>query len=287
MGFFKRLFRIGQAEVNSTLDGLEDPIKMTEQGIRDMEQDLDKSIKALAEVKATCVRSKNELDAAKQSATDYENKAMMLLKRAESGAMSSDEADRLATMALQKKSETLQSVPTLQANYDKYCQAVAKLEDSVKKLRTNIAKWKNEAKMLKARAKVSEATVNVNKQLAGIDSTDTIAMLERMKEKVDQQEALAESYLDIADSETGADHEIDSALESTGGSLEAASDLAALKARMSSAKAIESSVDSSKAIADTPVSDLDQLKQKMAEPEPAQQAADVSAAQQQADQSAL
>jgi len=283
MGFFKRLFRIGKAEVNSTLDSLEDPIKMTEQGIRDMEQDLDKSIHALAEVKATCVRSKNELDTAKRAATDYENKAMMLLKRAESGAMSSDEADRLATMALQKKSETLQSIPTLQANYDKYCAAVAKLEDSVKKLRTNISKWKNEAKMLKARAKVSEATANVNKQLAGIDSTDTIAMLERMKEKVDQQEALAESYMDIADSETGADQAIDSALESTGGSLEASSELEALKARMNSAKAIESSVESTKAIANNSVSDLDLLKQKMAEPQPAE----VTSAQQQADQSAL
>ncbi len=283
MGFFKRLFRIGKAEVNSTLDSLEDPIKMTEQGIRDMEQDLDKSIHALAEVKATCVRSKNELDAAKRSASDYENKAMMLLKRAESGAMSSDEADRLATMALQKKSETLQSIPTLQANYDKYCAAVAKLEDSVKKLRTNISKWKNEAKMLKARAKVSEATANVNKQLAGIDSTDTIAMLERMKEKVDQQEALAESYMDIADSETGADQAIDSALESTGGSLEASSELEALKARMNSAKAIESSVESTKAIANDSVSELDLLKQKMAEPQPAE----VASAQQQADQSAL
>lgn len=283
MGFFKRLFRIGKAEVNSTLDSLEDPIKMTEQGIRDMEQDLDKSIHALAEVKATCVRSKNELDAAKRSASDYENKAMMLLKRAESGAMSSDEADRLATMALQKKSETLQSIPTLQANYDKYCAAVAKLEDSVKKLRTNISKWKNEAKMLKARAKVSEATANVNKQLAGIDSTDTIAMLERMKEKVDQQEALAESYMDIADSETGADQAIDSALESTGGSLEASSELEALKARMNSTKAIESSVESTKAIANDSVSELDLLKQKMAEPQPAE----VASAQQQADQSAL
>ncbi|MBR4440685.1 MAG: PspA/IM30 family protein [Bacteroidales bacterium] len=283
MGFFKRLFRIGKAEVNSTLDSLENPIKMTEQGIRDMEQDLDKSIHALAEVKATCVRSKNELDAAKRSASDYENKAMMLLKRAESGAMSSDEADRLATMALQKKSETLQSIPTLQANYDKYCAAVAKLEDSVKKLRTNISKWKNEAKMLKARAKVSEATANVNKQLAGIDSTDTIAMLERMKEKVDQQEALAESYMDIADSETGADQAIDSALESTGGSLEASSELEALKARMNSAKALESSVESTKAIANDSVSELDLLKQKMAEPQPAE----VASAQQQADQSAL
>ena len=286
MGFFKRLFRIGQAEVNNTLDGLEDPIKMTEQGIRDMEQDLDKSIKALAEVKATCVRSKNELDKAKQSANDYENKAMMLLKRAEQGAMSGDEADRLATMALQKKSETVQSIPTLQANYDKYCAAVAKLEDSVKKLRDNIAKWKNEAKMLKARAKVSEATANVNKQLAGIDSSDTIAMLERMKEKVDQQEALAESYLDIANAEVGVDNEIDSALESTGGSLEASSALAALKARMSAQNAIESSVESSKAIADASVSELDQLKQKMAEPQAAPQA-DVAEAQQQADQSAL
>ncbi|MBO4244859.1 MAG: PspA/IM30 family protein [Bacteroidales bacterium] len=286
MGFFKRLFRIGQAEVNNTLDGFEDPIKMTEQGIREMEQDLDKSIKALAEVKASCVRSKNELDKAKQSATDYENKAMMLLKRAEQGAMSGDEADRLATMALQKKSETVQGIPTLQANYDKYCAAVAKLEDSVKKLRANISKWKNEAKMLKARAKVSEATANVNKQLAGIDSTDTIAMLERMKEKVDQQEALAESYLDIANAETGADAEIDSALESTGGSIEASSELAALKARMSEAKAIESSVESSKAISNGAVSDLDMLKQKMAEPQAAQ-TADVSEAQQQADQSAL
>ena len=191
-----------------------------------------------------------------------------------------DEADRLATMALQKKSETVQSIPTLQANYDKYCAAVAKLEDSVKKLRDNLAKWKNEAKMLKARSKVSEATAN------GIDSSDTIAMLERMKEKVDQQEALAESYLDIANAEVGVDNEIDSALESTGGSLEASSALAALKARMSAQNAIESSVESSKAIADASVSELDQLKQKMAEPQAAQQA-DVAEAQQQADQSAL
>ena len=34
------------------MDKLEDPIKMTEQGIRDMKKDLESSLKALAEVKA-------------------------------------------------------------------------------------------------------------------------------------------------------------------------------------------------------------------------------------------
>ena len=36
MKFLKRLFKIGEAEVHSAIDGMEDPIKMTEQGIRDM-----------------------------------------------------------------------------------------------------------------------------------------------------------------------------------------------------------------------------------------------------------
>ena len=34
MNIFKRIFRIGQAEIHAVVDKMEDPIKMTEQGIR-------------------------------------------------------------------------------------------------------------------------------------------------------------------------------------------------------------------------------------------------------------
>ena len=44
MNVFKRLFRVGEAEAHSALDKLEDPIKMTEQGIRDLKKDLDASL---------------------------------------------------------------------------------------------------------------------------------------------------------------------------------------------------------------------------------------------------
>jgi phage shock protein A len=263
MGIFQRLFRWGKAEVNDAMDSLEDPVKMTAEGIRELESKLDESIKALAQVKASCISAKNELDKAKQESVDYENKAMMFLKAVEAGKMDQAEADKLATQCLEKKSLKLQQIPTLEANYQKYQGAVNKLQDSVKTLKSNIEKWKSEAKMLKARSKVAEATANLNKQLSGIDSSDTITMLEKMKEKVDQQEALADSYLEIA--QDSKERDIDSALQEIGGSIQAQSDLAALKAKMSETKAIESKVDEPKAISNASVSDLDALKQRMAE----------------------
>jgi len=231
MGIFKRIFNITKAEANAVVDNLENPIKMTEQGLRELREDFDKSIKALAEVKAMSIRAKNEVETLKSSAVEYENKAIMLIKRAEDGSMAVEEADRLATASLQKKEEILNNLRLAQTNHEKYAASVAKLEANIQLLKTNISKWENEAKMLKARAKVSEATANVNKQLSGIDSSGTVAMLERMKEKVENQEALAESYGEIANSNKSLDEEINSALENT--SLQSSSSaLTALKEKM-------------------------------------------------------
>lgn len=231
MGIFKRLFKIGEAEANSAVDKLEDPIKMTDQALRDLKEQLNKSIEALAQVKALAIRTKSEADGYKQQSTDYESKAVELIKRSQSGALAQTEADRLATEALNKKNQALQSYQTTMTNYQKYDAQVQKLETSIKSLKENINKWENEAKMLKARAKVSEATKNVNKELAGLDSSSTVAMLERMKEKVDQQEALSESYGEIANSNKTVDDEINSVLEQTNTS--ANDDLLALKAKLS------------------------------------------------------
>lgn len=237
MSFFKRLFNIGKAEAHSALDKLEDPVKMTEQAIRDLKKDLDKSIQALAEVKAMAIRAKNESNTHRNKAKEYEEKAMMLIKRAEKGAIEPAEADRLATIALEKKEESTRNLESALKNQKTYEAQVAKLDASVKRLKSNIQKWENESRTLKARVKVSSATKNVNKQLANIDSSSTVGLLERMKEKVDQQEALAESYADIAYENKSVDDELDSVLESTATGSDA---LAALKAKMNSdTKAIE------------------------------------------------
>ncbi|MBI1184576.1 PspA/IM30 family protein [bacterium] len=236
MSIFKRLFRIGQAETHSLIDKLEDPIKLTEQGIRDMKVELDKSLQGLAELKALSIRSRNEAQENQERAEDYERKAMMLVRKSESGEMDSTEADRLATEALLRKTQCDEHVTRAKAEKEKFDEQIAKMDVNIKTLRSNITKWENELKTLKARVKVANATSKLNKQLAQIDSTDTISMLEKMRDKVSQQEALAESYGEIANEARSVDEEIDKALKDTD-KVQASDALAALKAKMKNSSA--------------------------------------------------
>ena len=230
MQFLKRLFKIGQAEVHSAIDGIEDPIKMTEQGIRDMKLDLDKSLEALAQVKAMSIRSKNEVQEYAAKGEDYNEKAMLILKKAQSGGLDATEADRLATEALIKKEEAIGGQNRAIADKEKFDLNVSQMESNVQIIKQNISKWENELKILRSRVKVADATKTLNKQMAQIDSNGTVALLERMKEKVAQEEALAEAYGDIANNSKSVDDEIDKAINVK--QSKASSELEKLKEQM-------------------------------------------------------
>ena len=231
MSIFDRLTRIWKAAINSGIDKLEEPIQMTEQGIRELKEDLDKALRGLAEIKAMAIRARNDAENSANTAADYEKKAMLLLQKAAKGDLDSSEADRLATEALLQKDNATKDANQRLADQQNAEAQVAKMEGNIKVLRSHIAKAENELRTMKARLKVSEATKNINKQLAQIDSSGTISMLERMKEKVDQEEALAEAYGDIANESRSVDDEIDKALGDTD-RLDAQDALAALKAKM-------------------------------------------------------
>ena len=232
MNIFKRLFRIGSAEANSLVDKLEDPIKLTEQGIRDLKKDLSSALQALAEVKALAIRSKNDANKYSEKAKEYEKKAILLLKKAERGEITAEEGDRLASECLVQKDTFIASATSSRKDQEKFEAHVAKLDKNIKNLKSNVKKYENELRTLKARAKVAKATKNINKQLADVDSSSTVSMLERMKDKVAEEESLAESYAEIAGESTSIDDEIENALESGSAETKAADSLAALKAKL-------------------------------------------------------
>jgi phage shock protein A len=213
--FIKRLFRIGKAEANAAVDKLERPITMTKQGIRDLKQDMDESLKSLAEVKATAIRSKREANNHKEAAEDYKKKAKALLQMGMDGRKDEAEANRLAAEAMARREETLKLYQVAAANQQKFEGLVSKMETKIRSLKSQIAKWENELKTLEARDKVSKATGKLNKQLANIDSSGTLAMLEKMKEKVEEQEALSDAYGEMADEGKSIDEEINDALANT------------------------------------------------------------------------
>lgn len=230
MGLFSRLTRLGKSEAHALVDKLEDPIKMTEQGIRDLKKDLDKSLQALAEVKALAIRSKRDLATSKDKAKNYEQKAILLLKKAEAGQLAPEEADRLATEALALKEEATEDVAKAQEEVSRFDTNIAGLNANVKKLKSTITSYENELRTLKARARVSKATEKINKQISGIDSSGTVSMLEKMKEKVSQQEAMAEAYGEISVENMSIDSEIDNALSDT--KVKASLSLEELKAKL-------------------------------------------------------
>lgn len=231
MGIFSRIFKIGQSEAHAAIDKLEDPIKLTEQGIRDLKGDLEKALQALAEVKAMAIRSNNDLATEQSRIKDYENKAMLLLKKGQSGDLDAAEADRLASEALVKKQEAEGHLARKKTEKEKFDASVSSLESKVKTLRSQISSWENELKTLKARAKVSSVTKNLNKQLSNIDTSSTVNMLEKMKDKVAEEEALADAYGDIANESKSVDDEIEKALGGNKGA-QAANDLEELKKKM-------------------------------------------------------
>jgi len=231
MNILQRLFKIGQSEAHAAVNQLEDPIKLTEQGLRDLRQDLDKALHGLAEVKAMAIRARNEAEGYRTKAADYESKAVLLLQRAHKGDLDLGEADRLATEALLKKAENEAHATRSAQDQAKFEQSAAQLDQSVQTLKTTISQWENELKTLKARVTVSTATATINKQLAQLDSSGTVALLERMKEKVAAQEALGEAYGEIAQESKSIDDEIDKAIGRTGAG-KAGEDLAALKAKL-------------------------------------------------------
>ena len=106
------------------------------------------------------------------------------------------------------------------------------MDSNVKRIRSTISQYENELKTLKARVKVSAAAKNINKHLSQIDNSGTVSLLERMKEKVAQDEALAESYGEIANESKSVDEEIDKALAGSGAQAKVADDLAEMKAKL-------------------------------------------------------
>ena len=219
MNIFKRLLRIGQAEIHSAVDKMEDPIRMTEQGIREMREDLDKALQASAQVRAMAIRTKNEMTKKEAEAKDYQNKAILLLQKAQKGEISMEQAEKLAKEALTLRENLLTEASALAEQLVTHEKAADDIQKNVDILRFNITKWENELRTLKSRLKVSRATKEVNKQMAQIDSNSTVSMLERMKEKVEEEEALAQAYGDMAKSTKSVDDEINKAIGSENGKV--------------------------------------------------------------------
>lgn len=180
---FDRFVRVAQANVNNVLQGMEDPEKVLDQAVNEMQQDLIKVRQSYAEVLATQRRMMAQKEQEQGIADQWYKRAELAVERGD---------DELAKEALTRRQAAVTRVKDFEAQGDAMSGNVDNLFDSVKALETKIQQAKDEKEQLIARARTAKTTSQVNEMLSDVGSSSGAGAFDRMKEKVESLEARAE-----------------------------------------------------------------------------------------------
>jgi phage shock protein A len=196
MNMFDRFLRVVKSNVNNVLSNLEDPEKVLEQAVNDMQKDLVKIRQSYAEVTATQKRMTKQKEQAEMLSNDWYKRAQLALSKGD---------EELAKEALSRRQSQVEIVTTLNTQMTTQNVAIDKLYSSMTELEEKIVEAKRQKDLFIARARTAKTSVQVNDMLTGLTSGNSNSMeaFERMKNKVENLEAQAEVAGELAASTSG------------------------------------------------------------------------------------
>lgn len=199
MSIFKRLRDLTMSNLYSLIEKAEDPIKMTDQYLRDMQEDLGEAEKAVAA----------QIALEKKFKVLYEEQEALVKKREEQAHVAAQAKNiDLARRALEEKKAAEQKMNEYKEGYEKNKLAADGLRDKLTEMKKQITELKNKRETLVARVNAAKAQKTINQAMAGFDSNSAMAGLKRMEEKALQMEAEAEASGEVYKKESSLDDEI-------------------------------------------------------------------------------
>ena len=223
MGIISRFKDIMSANINALLDKCEDPEKMIDQYMRNLQSDLGKVKAETASVMADEQRAKRELD----ECTAEINKLQAYAEKAVAAGNDDD-----ARQFLAKKQTLVTKQQAFQQTYTLAADNAAKMRQMHDKLVNDINELDSRRDTIKAKMKVAKAQQTVNKMTSGMGKAESsLSAFDRMEAQADRMldEANAMAELNTA----GADNSIKDLEDKYKVSAPAVDDeLAAIKAKM-------------------------------------------------------
>ncbi|PAX57216.1 PspA/IM30 family protein [Brunnivagina elsteri] len=220
MGLFDRIKRVVGANLNDMVSKAEDPEKMLEQAILEMQEDLVQLRQGVAQTIAAQKRSEKQYSDAQNEVNKWQRNAQLAIQKGD---------ENLARQALERKKTFNDSSVALKASLDQQVVQVEGLKRNLIQLESKISEAKTKKEMLKARITAAKAQEQLQGMVRGMNTNSAMSAFERMEEKVLMQEARAQSVAELASND----------LDSQFAQLESGSDvddeLAALKASLAPA----------------------------------------------------
>ncbi|MBW4642892.1 MAG: PspA/IM30 family protein [Goleter apudmare HA4340-LM2] len=220
MGLFDRIKRVVSANLNDLVNKAEDPEKMLEQAILEMQEDLVQLRQGVAQAIAAQKRTEKQYNDAQNEINKWQRNAQLALQKGD---------ENLARQALERKKTYTETGTALKTSLDQQNIQVETLKRNLIQLESKISEAKTKKEMLKARITTAKAQEQLQGMVSGMNTSSAMAAFERMEEKVLMQEARAQSAGELASAD----------LETQFAQLESGSDvddeLAALKASLAPA----------------------------------------------------
>lgn len=221
MSIFKRIRDVSMAAIHDLIDKAEDPVKMLNQYLRDMEDDIAEAEIGVAKQIAIEKKFRHQLEEAQEM---VEKRSEQAMKALESGN------EDLARRALQDKKEHQAKVEDFKVQYENAKSNADQLRSQLSEMKSEYEKMKNKKDTLVARAEAAKAQKQINQAMSGFGKDSSAKGFERMSEKVLQMEAEAEASRELRGSSQSLDDEL-AALDN-----DVEDELAALKAQLAAKK---------------------------------------------------
>jgi phage shock protein A len=181
---FQRLGRVIGSYANSLVSAAEDPEKILDQTVVEMQEDLVKMRQASAQVIASQKQLENKYKQAQATADDWYRRAELAMSKGD---------EELAREALSRRKSYQENADQMKVNLEAQKEAVEKLIANTRFLETKMAEAKSKKDTLKARATSAKTNKAVQDLVAGVSTSSALSAFEKMEEKVMSMEAEAEA----------------------------------------------------------------------------------------------
>lgn len=194
MGFLSRLAQLIKSNINDLINKSEDPEKMLNQVIIDMNQQLVEAKKQVAVAIADEKRLYKQLGGEATKSQEWERKAMLAVRSGD---------DELAKEALLRKKEHDAIAAQYQEQWQRQKALTDQLKTALKALNHKIGEAQRKKNVLVARKRRAEAMKSIQETMSGLSDTSAFETFDRMAEQIDQMEAEAEAGAEVAEQYTG------------------------------------------------------------------------------------
>jgi len=178
-GIITRFKDIMSSNINALLDKAEDPSKMVDQYLRNLESDLGKVKAETASVMAEEKRAKRELDECNEQINKMQ-------KYAEKALIAQNESD--AKLFLEKKTQLSKNQQSLQQSYDIAADNATKMRSMHDKLVKDIGDLNARRDQLKAKLTVAKTQERLNKIGSSVTGAKgNLSAFDKMEDKINKQ----------------------------------------------------------------------------------------------------